>query len=704
MLKVTIYMPDETIWFVDEIEDISWSLRNPEGTPFNVSMPRIAASIVLHSTVPQLSNIRPLDKVTISNDVGEEMLTLSVISVSVFHDRGKTEIACSGKPIKDLKLGEGSYVISDSLFRVGYDDTLLKLSSDRVLNPRDSYIRTKEEQILAYLWGGDRLMHLTPSQVTGGDRAYDWTTFEEDSSAPKYRILPEQIVSFDTAPADPLISDLIVRERGVGARVAIEVDTAVSRLFVIGGKDIYAVYERRMSGATAIQQALIWSDGIRINLGPTKVNVIGIFSDSYVTLTPISTSATIQRIDKYTGELVVSNTLENYERYFNLEFVDSEEDFKEMTPTITTEENGVEFLWFSRVTAVSSVLTVGLTKDLQKRSVNAGAVGVFELATVTPNMVAAGYVSALYGKYDDPTQTVTLKIIGMNAIAASYTQTMSGVVDTTLYRNGLYEAPYRLKITDGFMERVKKSSPQGMKVAVTILADYEDERGTWVVTFDQGMVDYYFEYLDTRFVNSRDPDVLYVKDALLIQVNMTFSTYRTANLKVFRDRTETLIEISVNDYKRWVTLKGNIVTAKYGTIAMYADSVYNEGDIKNIFTVESGFTWGNKKIGAMSKVLKLRGAEENAMMLPYVIDNIGSIDVPIDEIGRMTIGIARFSYDKGDGMVEYSIQDLEMPPLMSYVNVLTSYNQPMRKIKITGIDFNYGGVVTMRLHGILVDN
>ena len=67
MLSITIYTRFGLLTFSDEIESISWSLKNTSDAPFLVSLPRTVANIVLASTYEGLSFVSSGDIVHIKN-------------------------------------------------------------------------------------------------------------------------------------------------------------------------------------------------------------------------------------------------------------------------------------------------------------------------------------------------------------------------------------------------------------------------------------------------------------------------------------------------------------------------------------------------------------------------------------------------------------------------------------------------------------
>lgn len=87
---------------------------------------------------------------------------------------------------------------------------------------------------------------------------------------------------------------------------------------------------------------------------------------------------------------------------------------------------------------------------------------------------------------------------------------------------------------------------------------------------------------------------------------------------------------------------------------------------------------------------------------PSIGDNITVLDYSNFMGGWTTGGTTQVADKIGTVLATKLVQDLEMPALMSYVDVYTNESGVPRKMKVIGIDLEYRGIIRMRVQGILV--
>ncbi len=96
----------------------------------------------------------------------------------------------------------------------------------------------------------------------------------------------------------------------------------------------------------------------------------------------------------------------------------------------------------------------------------------------------------------------------------------------------------------------------------------------------------------------------------------------------------------------------------------------------------------------------IQKGEENIIDLPFIVEEIGDIDIPTEEDGRIELDIAAYNVQGDTNKI--NVQDMHLPPLMSIFHVELVEGEPMREMKVVAINMNYDGVVSMRLSGILI--
>ena len=110
--------------------------------------------------------------------------------------------------------------------------------------------------------------------------------------------------------------------------------------------------------------------------------------------------------------------------------------------------------------------------------------------------------------------------------------------------------------------------------------------------------------------------------------------------------------------------------------------------------------WAAVTPGPLALRQSIQKGDENIVDLPFIVGEIGDIDIPAEEEGRIELDIA--SYNVRGDTNKISVQDMRLPPLMSTFHVELVKGEPTRRMKVVGIYMKYDGVVSMRLSGILV--
>lgn len=703
MIEIVIGTQQGAIVFKDEIESFDWSLRNPEGMKYQVSMPTIIANLVVHSIDNELYNIRRGDRATVWNAKGVEKLNMVVISATVLEDKGKTEVAFEGMPVPENKLGRGVFSLNrDYLDLSVYSDTI-EIRSPRELVRGHAIIRQPEDYLLSYLWG-NRLSKLSiaPSEFLDATPEKDYVIFDRDlENVPEVWLSPDNIVSFDISPAQPPITAIRTPQRVESEYESIitpiEGADMAKGFFIEGDRSVRAVYA---SGTDDLSfQYLIWDDGHVLDLGTTHVNVVGIFTDSYVEAElSLYYDAVLRKKDKYTGEIIGSSVqLNGFYNYFEMpggysgEFVN---------PTITTYDGGLETIWFNTLLqGYTSQSYVGLTSDMNLVSIDSTGMNVdpdavYYFAGTYKNSPAQSrtvtYVS-------NPHNTGKVQYMKIQQIFSRWSELVEAVdLDES------FPAAHVAEVVDVF-DNAERYSQNSISIIYRYHALNEYKIKTFEVLIADGAIvstndlEGIFEYLD-----SGDRSVLHSSNAPLVQLEQAQDGSEEGHLYVLDNivNRKVISEIDKGVFNR---LNNRIQTRYRNNFvgAFYSPKV---GDDKYvIIMLNEVIPWSQRKVSNLDNTYRLSQGVENILDVPFIISDTIISGVDTRERGRVTLDIASFGYSSSlSGTGTAIVQDLDMPALMSYVRFLTKSDGVERWMIVTGIDIEYRGVVRMRLHGIII--
>lgn len=807
MLSIKIYTDDDILEFDEEIADFAYTLKNADELPFNISMPIEYANILLHTKMPNLANVKQGHKLIVRNSASETIITLYVISVTILKYKGKTEIACSGKPLPDLVLGAGVY----DLENMPLPETV-KGATNRQSKPGFGIIENTEDLVLSHLWGGDRITHIAPAEFVEADRNYDFTTFEEnDTSLPAITILPEHIIDYDVTSSRPAVTALVARDK-VKGRVGSDLPVSQQvRAFTIEKGNLDAVYTIKCDEeGDNCSHSLIWSDGIVNNLlVGNRFNVIGIFSDSFVTLEPIqalqdtvsmtvqygqqllvanykgteiilpyqesyhtwsvlgwddsqrfftvernpsvndvatiavynsgyelwertldygsvsyvvwgmSVTAMLKRIHRITEEVIATKTLNNADVYFPNLLATSD-------ICITSKVGDQEFLWFNEVQFVYPELTMklGLRKDsLHYIEMDISRYGALldipRFRFINTTHTSATHLYGLYATdYDSNVPWVTAFKFSIASYSDFANLETAGMFNETLSING---SPVpAAKPVDAFDTHARGGNGICLVYQGTrLIGSIEDPEST-VVAYSthfviansslQSVVDVVSMKGDYRFLDSGDLSIPNCSVAPIVQLAPESLNDLLGDVSLeIKDSYygDVIYSLGEKPYKLWSNLSMIVYWNRYRHISLYA--FYRlEGNREDtqpvLFT--SYVPWLHFEVGNTRIKYRLKRDVDNEVYLPFIVSDLNDISLPLEEEGRMTLDIAGFSYVTPLPSLlskETTVQDLSFPPLMSYVDVYLQEGLPSPlKMKVTGIQLWYNGVVSLRLTGILV--
>lgn len=300
MISIDIYTSEGILTFQEEIERFNWSVKNNDSLLFNVTVPTIGATIVLHSIDSALYDIAQGDVVIVKAPTGDEKLKVIVTSVTVLEQKGIAEIECAGQGIADNPLGKGVYDLTTDY--VGLATTWAEFkhpTGSEELSPLPGYgiVKENEDELLSYIWGREELMYLTP--LSGINTTQKWKAItEEEATSITWQFTPDSIIDYDISPARPPVTDITTPQKVEelpNSIVATPGKVNIVKPFYIEehddlepiGKRVHCVYTLRRKGAEHSHliesQALTWSDNHMTDLGTIDRHlVLGVFTDSFV--------------------------------------------------------------------------------------------------------------------------------------------------------------------------------------------------------------------------------------------------------------------------------------------------------------------------------------------------------------------------------------------------------------------------------------
>ena len=120
--------------------------------------------------------------------------------------------------------------------------------------------------------------------------------------------------------------------------------------------------------------------------------------------------------------------------------------------------------------------------------------------------------------------------------------------------------------------------------------------------------------------------------------------------------------------------------------------------------IGTGFVpWSNVTVGEGTKSYRLAEGEKNSVHLPFIVAPLDRLEIPAKEKGRIAVTIMSYrTYPDTEPQEVKYIKDLDLPLLMSTVIVKVADDMPAMKMRVTGIELMYGGLVQARISGILV--
>jgi hypothetical protein len=307
MISIDIYTSEGILTFQEEIERFNWSVKNNDSLLFNVTVPTIGATIVLHSIDSALYDIAQGDVVIVKAPTGDEKLKVIVTSVTVLEQKGITEIACAGQGIADNPLGKGVYdLTTDYVGKATTWEEFRHPTGSEELSPLPGYgiIKENEDELLSYIWGREELMYLTP--LSGISTTQKWKAItEEEATSITWQFKPEAIIDYDISPARPPVTDITTPQKVEelpNSIVATPGKVNIVKPFYIEVHDdlkpignrihcVYTLRRRYEEGLYLIEsQALTWSDNYVTDLGTIDRHIIlGVFTDSFVEYLPGAT-------------------------------------------------------------------------------------------------------------------------------------------------------------------------------------------------------------------------------------------------------------------------------------------------------------------------------------------------------------------------------------------------------------------------------
>lgn len=661
------------ISFDEEIVEFEISVQNPERLLYNVTMPTIVANIVIESTDQEFKSMRQGDKIEVYNASGKFLFHLMVVSVTFAEEVGRVEIEASGPPLIGDGLPHGMFKVTKDLVEKVYRNDVESMD-EHLSGDKWGYLSGREDLMLAALWTDRKeLMYITPSYhlMYGNKDTKPWVIFKEGSGlVPDYEVEFEDIVEMNITPARPPVTEIRTRESINQLDAAVLKNVRNAKTYYLEGKNLTAVYVHTNDGKSYLR----WSDGIVTDLGSEPVQIVGIFSDSYIEWTETTSSVKVLAIKSR----VTSNTIRTFS-------IPSDEDFMpgmsglKTEPLVTTSDRYGEVYWFEMSTFSGSGSVFGIRKDEDGYSMLSTTIAVprnYMFVTAREGH------QALYAYFDKDEQRIYSVVVRVGHDGSIDRRVSEVDID---YRG--FPLPYSARVVDA---RYSFDSPE--KDVYLLRSVNGPDIETLVVRQNKQAA---IVWGEARFVET-SPDV--EPDDLKIVV-LFYDPAELATIGIFDVEGDLLTEESrLRILHLFGTTEGGAVRVNYHNKA----GTYMLQDAEDTVLLFSNRSvpWAAATPGSLVLRRPIQRGEENIVSLPFIVGEIGDIDIPAEEEGRIELDIA--SYNVRGDTHKISVQDMRLSSLMSTFHVELVKGEPKRRMKVVGMHMKYDGVVSMRLSGILV--
>ncbi len=672
-VKLYVAIEEKLLEFEDEIEDFRMTVKAPEQYLFNVTMPTVSATLTLASTDTNLEDVRHGDTMEFINSGDVSVFTLFVVSATIMIDRGITEIVCSGMPLKKLKTGTGTFSLTKTMLESNFGNDVIM--DDINIRDVEFIIDKKEDLIMSYAWADkSRLLFVSPAYhlFERGFGGRDWMIgYEGGMYLPEYIIEPKDIISYDISPPAPPITDLEIEyaPEDLDATVINDIDQySPVRSYFMSGIDLFAYYYE-LDGNGFLK----WSDG-RLNTFNGTKRIVGIFTDSYVEMEVLGYNATLKKIDRNSNSLLGSVGLNNY-----MEYMAIGSDMQ--APFITYyETEGKQTLYFKR-THVDTDNPTGVNNNMKL---------IFHYGTYDPlhsgnwNLIDVQKGNAYYFRWDNIEERMYIVVINTREVRHIFEKQLDMFYIGT---------PSNVRVVG------IKAKPNVPEVTILVRSNYGPDIVTWIVNMIDNSYPIFTEG-ETRFMGDPAKDELHELRIVTVQHQpeppMPTAVY-SLNGTIITETTDTL-------FSERFKLKYATQISEAMLYRNKAILITDVNENRNIYVVRNSVPWSCLKKHEETILINLQEGENNVVRLPYLTTRLGTYDIPKEETGRIEMEIATFQeHYAGWGSMEATIQNLHIPALMSIVNVTTSEGALPRRMRITGIDIGYRGIITMILTGILID-
>lgn len=657
------------ISFDEEIVQFDISVQNPERLLYNVTMPTIVANIVLESTDPEFKSMRRGDKIEVYDEAGKFLFHLMAVSVTFAEETGRVEIEASGPPLIGDGFPHGMLKVTKDLVEEVYKNDVESMD-EHLSRDKRSYLSNREDLMLAALWTDRKeLMYITPSyhRMYNEKSTKPWIIFKEGSGlVPDYEVEFEDIIEMNITPARPPVTELRTRELLNELDVVKLKNVKYAKSYYLEGKNLTAVYVY-IDGRSYLR----WSDGVVTDLGSGTRQIVGIFSDSYIEWTTTTSSVKILVVK----DRVTRSTIETFSIAASIDFMSDSYGLK-TEPLVTTSDRNGEVCWFERSTFSDSIF--GIRKDEN---------GYSMLSTTTETSKDYEFVTAkeghqaVYAYFDVDEQRIYAAVIKVKPDGS-----VGSLVSERDINYSGYPSPYDARVVDA-------------------IYDIDAIREVYLLRSANG------PDVETIVVRPNKPGVSVPGEARFVETSLDVESDDLKLVVLFYDPSG-LADLGVYD------INGNLLTRENKLRALNLFGTTSGGSVRVNYHNKAGtymlqddeetillfnnrsVPWAAVTPGPLILRQSIQKGEENIIDLPFIVEEIGDIDIPIEEEGRIELDIAGYNV-RGDTN-KINVQDMHLPPLMSTFHVELVKGEPMRKMKVVAIYMKYDGVVSMRLSGILV--
>lgn len=724
MLKADIILPDDSQQtFAEEILEFNWSTRNNEGAGFSASIPILNASLKLCVVNAFTKNIVRGAKVIIYVDEGDLQLTLTVIEVSNLDRKSICEISCTGDFFTATNNVWGTLTIPPAAWAITQENYGLQMVESHTPHPEAVVsIRKKEDLALGLLWSYPERynMSVTPFSTVDGKFSGNGVGIfkntrpgQADPHAPVYMIAADQIIDYQIEAAQPPVTHLRTASLGKLAPTpqipAISVykhdtDTSIftnTHAFYIEETQLSAVWTlSEDSNGDILTQTLSWSDGHTTIFPPNQyeqpLKIVGILQNAFVQFFPDSTPPRIDIIDRST-----LNTIAQVD-------TGPTEDLTMIAPfgrptaaktnlIMSAQGHPLQILWLKTNTDGGGFALTAYKGNYEIIANPYAFTEQYALIEACKSTYSPDEYLCVAAYYTDGTQQLMPYIyindddevdtgVYMYPPAATALPQNSMPVDVLVEELPYTANPgqvYALWLSPIGVASVTKLTPSETVVYAqwqyALLAT--PVAGKWIIAPDTVSP----KFLETEMLWTGGAQWMIVKPDAVDQTTVA------------------------------VLQRGNILewagTNEFSFImsrSVYATAIYKGNNYWEIYLQIDANPFASRATGEPVISHKIADGPTNVIDLPFKVGALNQLDGSSwdEDRGRIELQIGKF-YVRHGGATNFVLKDiaaLNVIATSSYVEVFLDPRdaQPVT-VKVTGFSINYGGAITAKLSGMIVD-